>query len=220
MAHSRCPNEGRSGPQGGDRRDRLVPLQPQAVEVLNAITTMTADLPFVFPSDRHVHKPISENALRALLIRAGYYQRHVPHGFRSAFSTIMNEQAVALSRPNNRAIIDLMLAHVPSNQVESAYNRAAFMPRRREIALAWATRLMENMPQATSLLGRPCAHDGIGGSRFQHASGKEWTVAGGQTRNGPDCGTVRFKEDEVQDIWPARQKSGCTRRRARAGRHA
>jgi hypothetical protein len=33
---------------------------------------------------------MSENTLRALLIRAGYFQRHVPHGFRAAFSTIMN----------------------------------------------------------------------------------------------------------------------------------
>jgi hypothetical protein len=88
----------------------------------------------IFSSDRHLHKPISENTLRAWLIRAGYYQRHVPHGFRAAFSTIMNSRAETFNRPNDRAIIDLMLAHVPRNKVESAYNRAAFMERR---AFSW-----------------------------------------------------------------------------------
>jgi len=34
-----------------------------------------------------------ENALVYLLNRAGYHRRHVPHGFRAAFSTIMNEWA-------------------------------------------------------------------------------------------------------------------------------
>jgi hypothetical protein len=34
----------------------------------------------------------------------------------------------------DRAIIDLLLAHVPSNSVEAAYNRAEYMPRRRELA--------------------------------------------------------------------------------------
>jgi integrase len=72
--------------------DHLVPLAPQAVAVLKAMMPLTGDLELVFPSDRHVHRPMSENTLRALLIRAGYYQRHVPHGFRSAFSTIMNER--------------------------------------------------------------------------------------------------------------------------------
>jgi hypothetical protein len=80
---------------------------------------------------------MSENTLRALLIRAGYFQRHVPHGFRAAFSTIMNGRCERAWRAAghhglapDRAIIDLMLAHVPTNKVESAYNRAAYMERR------------------------------------------------------------------------------------------
>ncbi len=135
--------------------DHVVPLSRQAVDVLQTIAPLTGELPVIFPSDRHLHKPISENTLRALLIRAGYYQRHVPHGFRAAFSTIMNSRAEALNRPNDRAIIDLMLAHVPPNKVESAYNRAAFMERRREIAQEWADMVMDGIPPAASLLGRP-----------------------------------------------------------------
>ncbi|SNS21221.1 Site-specific recombinase XerD [Sphingomonas laterariae] len=142
--------------------DHLVPLAPQAVDILRALHPLTGDLELMFPSDRHVHRPMSENTLRALLIRAGYYQRHVPHGFRSAFSTIMNERAEREWRDMghtgiapDRAIIDLMLSHVPKDKVEGAYNRAAYMARRREIACAWASILLTDMWPPQIHIGQP-----------------------------------------------------------------
>lgn len=77
---------------------------------------------------------MSENAIGYLLNRAGYHGHHVPHGFRAAFSTIMNEWAERNGDPHDRKVIDLMLAHVSKDKVEGAYNRAAYMPRRRELA--------------------------------------------------------------------------------------
>jgi integrase len=93
--------------------DHLVPLAPQAVAVLKAMMPLTGDLELVFPSDRHVHRPMSENTLRALLIRAGYYQRHVPHGFRSAFSTIMNERVERAWREAGHATASRPRDHRP-----------------------------------------------------------------------------------------------------------
>jgi integrase len=90
-----------------EARDHLVPLSPQAIEVIAAVRPLTGRGPFVFPNDRHAHKPMSENAIGYLLNRAGYYQKHVPHGWRSAFSSIMNER-----HPVDRHIIDLALAHM------------------------------------------------------------------------------------------------------------
>lgn len=144
--------------------DHLVPLAPQAVAVVEAMRPLTGDLDLMFPTDRHPHKPMSENTLRALLIRAGYHQRHVPHGFRSAFSTIMNEWVERQWRESghsgaspDRAIIDLMLAHIPqgTSESESAYNRAAYMPRRREIACAWANMLLADMWPPQIHIGQP-----------------------------------------------------------------
>jgi len=135
--------------------DHIVPLAPQAVAILKALKTMTGDLGLVFPGERHLHKPMSENTLRQLLIRAGYYQRHVPHGFRAAFSTIMNERLKEQGRGDDRAVVDLMLAHVPGNKVEGAYNRAAYMPRRREIACEWAGLLLDGFVDPHSHLGQP-----------------------------------------------------------------
>lgn len=59
---------------------------------------------------------MSENAIGYLLNRAGYHGHHVPHGFRAAFSTIMNEWAERESKEHDRKIIDLMLAHVPTER--------------------------------------------------------------------------------------------------------
>lgn len=133
----------------------MVPLSWQAVETLVAIHTVTGRLNYVFPSARHVHRPLSENALGYLYNRSGYHGRHVPHGWRAAFSTIMNERAERAGTPGDRAVIDLMLAHVPTNKVEGAYNRAAYMQRRREIAQEWANLLAEGLVCPEKLLGVP-----------------------------------------------------------------
>jgi hypothetical protein len=87
--------------------------------------------------------------------RNGYSGRHVPHGWRTTFSTIMNEIAITEKRPDDRAIIDAMLAHKPKglSGSEMAYNRALHMPRRRELAEAWATMLVDGLRPANDLLG-------------------------------------------------------------------
>lgn len=145
-------DEDRKAEEGGDH---IVPLSKQAVAVIRELIPISGNLDLMFPSERHLHKPISENTLRQMLIRSGYYQRHVPHGFRAAFSTIMNERADAAGRNGDRAIIDLMLAHVPKDKVESAYNRAAFMPRRRELAQEWADLLLDGLAEPCAFVGQP-----------------------------------------------------------------
>lgn len=135
--------------------DHLVPLTPQVVAVLEALWPLTGEGPLLFPSNRHAHRPMSENAIGYLLNRAGYHGHHVPHGFRAAFSTIMNEWAERDGKDHDRKVIDLMLAHVPKEKVEGAYNRAAYMPRRRELAQVWADMLSEGLPDPGSLIELP-----------------------------------------------------------------
>jgi hypothetical protein len=45
-----------------------------------------------------------------------------------------------------------MLAHTQTNKVESAYNRAAYMPRRRELAQIWGDMLMQGLPEPATLV--------------------------------------------------------------------
>ncbi|WP_206240230.1 tyrosine-type recombinase/integrase [Novosphingobium terrae] len=145
--------------------DHLVPLVPQCVLVLRALWPLTGEGELVFPSIRNGRKPMSENTIGYLLHRAGYHGHHVPHGFRAAFSTIMNEWAQDHGEKGDRAIIDLMLAHVPANKVEGAYNRARYMKRRREIATVWADMLTSTLPSPGTLLAGPAREEGSGSWR-------------------------------------------------------
>ncbi len=133
-----------------ERRDHLVPLSDQAVETIRALYKLTGRGPFVFPNSRHAHRSMSENAIGYLLNRAGFHHKHVPHGWRAAFSTIMNER-----RPEDRHIIDFALAHVPKDKVEAAYNRALYLQKRREILQEWADLIMTNQAQIESVIKSP-----------------------------------------------------------------
>jgi integrase len=130
------------------RVEHLVPLSRQAVEVLAAMRRISGRNPFVFPNVRHPLKPLSENALGYLINRAGYHGRHVPHGFRAAYSTIMNERFMA-----DRHVIDIMLAHAPPGDSEWDYNRAVYLPRRRVLAQEWADLLLDGFRPAGELVG-------------------------------------------------------------------
>ena len=114
------------------KAEHLVPLSTQAVAVLEEVRPLSGRFGYVFPSIRSARRPLSENALGYLLNRAGYHGRHVPHGWRAAFSSVMNER-----HRSDRHVIDLMLAHTPKDRVEKAYNRAEHMERRRELAQEW-----------------------------------------------------------------------------------
>ena len=139
--------------------EHVVPLASEAVEVLGALRKLGIRGELAFPSVRNWRKPMSSNALGYLLHRAGYHGKHVPHGWRSTFSSVMNERY-----PGDRAVIDLMLAHVIRNTVEAAYNRATHLPRRRELARAWAGLLLREAPVALDLL------DGARSSRSSAAA--------------------------------------------------
>ena len=129
----------------------LVPLSRQAVQTINVAMEFTRSGPLIFRSMRHPRRPISDSTISKAYREAGFSGVHVPHGWRSTFSTIMNELAAVENRVGDRAIIDLMLAHVPSG-VEAAYNRAAYMPRRRELAQEWADMLTLDLPAPATLL--------------------------------------------------------------------
>lgn len=150
--------------------DHPVPLSRQAVETLRAVRRLTGRAPFVFPGARSSHKAMSENAIGYLYNREHLRRsqtecdkdRHVPHGWRSSFSTIMNEQIEReagqdIRLHGDRLVIDLMLAHTPKGMSASElrYNRAAYMPRRRELSQMWADKIMEGALSANQIILSP-----------------------------------------------------------------
>lgn len=130
----------------------VIPLSRQAVEVVRvALELVGPTAPLLFPSTRDFHAPISDNTLSKFYRDAGLRGVHVPHGWRATFSTLMNELAADEDREEDRDIIDMMLAHV-RNGVEAAYNRAAYMKRRREIGQRWADMLMAGAVAPSTLV--------------------------------------------------------------------
>jgi integrase len=75
---------------------------------------------------------LSENALLALLARAGYFGRQTSHGFRASFSTWAHE--VHEADPD---VIEACLAHVKEG-IRGIYNRASYLSKRRALLQSWA----------------------------------------------------------------------------------
>ena len=140
------------GKKGDECFEHLAPLSPQAVAVLreamsknwpnldiaadrNAIFDM-----LVFPGSA-AGAPIGENAIGTLYARAGFAGRHVPHGWRASFSTILN---IEMGR-EWRDDINSALAHAEKNKdkVEAAYNRSILLDRRREVFNRWGETLAD-----------------------------------------------------------------------------
>ncbi|WP_156680084.1 tyrosine-type recombinase/integrase [Sphingomonas profundi] len=125
--------------------DHLVPLSRQAVHLLRVARKLGHGAGLIFPGS-DTASPIGEAAIGALYTRAGFAGRHVPHGWRATFSTILNERF-----PEERGAIDRALGHVGggrdereegiNRKVEGAYNRAMHLPRRRRLFQAWADEL-------------------------------------------------------------------------------
>src|ERR1700723_1542760 len=114
------------------RREHLVPLSRQAVEVLRKLRTISGNSLLIFPSPGK-NGMMSENTMLYALYRMGYHGRATTHGFRAVASTILNE-----SNLFNRDWIERQLAHVEKNEVRRAYNAAEWMPDRRRMMQWWA----------------------------------------------------------------------------------
>jgi integrase len=116
------------------REGHLVPLSKQARRILELARPLRESddaSALIFPGFTR-HGALSENALLALLARAGYFGRQTSHGFRASFSTWAHE--VHEADPD---VIEACLAHVKDG-VRGIYNRASYLSRRLELLQAWA----------------------------------------------------------------------------------
>lgn len=122
-------------------RDHMVPLAPQAVRLFRELKVLAGESEFVLPG-RHPSKPISNNTLLFALYRLGYRGKMTGHGFRAVASTHLHE-----SNKFEPDWIERQLAHVPTNAVAAAYNRAKYLPQRTAMMLYWADYLDKQVAQ-------------------------------------------------------------------------
>jgi integrase len=117
------------------RTPHIVPLAPQAVEVLQILHTTSNGRALLFPGERDHDKPMSSNTILKALERMGYKHRMTGHGFRGMASTMLHEQG------HGHHLIELQLAHQERDQVSAAYNHALYLADRTAMMCAWADTL-------------------------------------------------------------------------------
>lgn len=111
----------------------LVPLSTQVVGMLRELQQHTGNGVYLFPSERGQGRHISENTLNAALRSIGLSPDEVTaHGFRSTARTLMAERGVSPE------VIETQLHHKLGSTVQQAYNRAQYLPQRRQMMQEWS----------------------------------------------------------------------------------
>ncbi|HCJ5617390.1 TPA: tyrosine-type recombinase/integrase [Escherichia coli] len=113
------------------KREHIIPLSPQALEILEVMKPISANREHVFPSRNDPKQSMNSQTANAALKRIGYGGKLVAHGLRSIASTALNEEGF------NSDVIEAALAHSDKNEVRRAYNRSTYLEHRKELMDWW-----------------------------------------------------------------------------------
>ncbi|WP_434128664.1 integrase domain-containing protein [Klebsiella quasipneumoniae] len=113
------------------KREHIVPLSSQAIDILYIMKPISAHREFIFPSRNNPKHPMNSQTANAALKRIGYGGKLVAHGLRSIASTAMNEAG------HNADVIEAALAHADKNEVRRAYNRSLYLEQREKLMQWW-----------------------------------------------------------------------------------
>lgn len=117
------------------KREHIVPLSSQALDILEVMKPISAHREHIFPSRNDPKQPMNSQTANAALKRIGYGGKLVAHGLRSIASTAMNEEAF------NADVIEAALAHSDKNEVRRAYNRSIYLDKRKELMNWWGNKV-------------------------------------------------------------------------------
>jgi len=113
------------------KREHIVPLSPQALDILEVMKPISIHREHVFPSRNDPKQAMNSQTANAALKRIGFGGKLVAHGLRSIASTAMNEAGFS---PD---IIEAALAHSDKNEVRRAYNRSTYLEQRKDLMSWW-----------------------------------------------------------------------------------
>ena len=119
------------------KREHIVPLSQQALDILGVMKPISAHREHIFPSRNDPKQPMNSQTANAALKRIGYGGKLVAHGLRSIASTAMNEAGF------NADVIEAALAHSDKNEVRRAYNRSTYLDKR-VLLMQWWANFTEN----------------------------------------------------------------------------
>ena len=104
------------------RREHLVPLSKQALEIVQQLKEMNGHRVWLFPNQQNYKKPMSNATIAKAIQRMGYKGRMSGHGFRALATTTIIEKL-----GYRYEVIDRQLAHSARNKIRAAYDRAEFL---------------------------------------------------------------------------------------------
>lgn len=117
-----------------NRKIHQIPLSDAAMAVLKDVHTRGKSK-FIFPN-RTLEAIMPNNAMRRVLIKYG--ETSTPHGFRTTFTSWVNEKT---KFPSD--LCEVALSHAVGNSTTRAYNRGNLLERRRPMMDRWAKYVME-----------------------------------------------------------------------------
>ncbi|MCP4394610.1 MAG: integrase arm-type DNA-binding domain-containing protein [Alphaproteobacteria bacterium] len=115
------------------RKEHIVPLATQTIEVLKQLQTLAGNREWIFPSVVTHKAHISDGTILKALERMGYKGQMTGHGFRALAMSSIKEKL-----HYRHEVVDRQLAHAPKNKVDAAYDRAKFLDERTKMMQEWA----------------------------------------------------------------------------------
>lgn len=120
------------------RQDHIIPLSPQAMEIIERMRPITGNTGYVF-YNFDSGKPYSEGWFNQALRRMGYigdpYPKMTGHGFRKLASTGLYELKFSSD------VIEIQLAHLEQSSVKKRYDTSEHLPERQVMMNEWASHL-------------------------------------------------------------------------------
>lgn len=132
-----------------DGPPHIVPLAPQAVDILKDLQPLTGGVGhrYLFPTPQTRTRCLSDNAVRSALRRMGYGNDDMTaHGFRAMARTLIAERLGVMPE-----VIEAQLAHAVADPLGRAYNRTQFLEQRRNMMNLWADYL-DQLRQGAQIL--------------------------------------------------------------------
>lgn len=120
------------------KREHIIPLSPQALEILDIMEPISTHREHIFPSRNDPKRAMNSQTANAALKRIGFGGKLVAHGLRSIASTAMNEAGL------NPDVIESALAHTDKNEVRRAYNRSIYLDQRIDLMNWWGKQVSKH----------------------------------------------------------------------------
>lgn len=117
------------------RKEHVLPLPRQAVDMLRALHGITGHREHLFPHRDDRSKPMVTASFRQMLNVLGWGGKYSPHATRTTGSTRLNEMGFASDW------IERQLAHAEVNTVRRTYNHAMHLTERAQMMQTWADML-------------------------------------------------------------------------------